>query len=300
MKVFYADHIRFPLPAGHRFPAQKYALLRGELLRQGILQPNELYAAEPVAEENLLLAHTPEYVQAVRTGSLDARVQRQIGLPWSAELAQRSRASVGGSLQAARAALQEGIAGNLGGGTHHAMAHEGMGFCVFNDLAVVSLVLLQQHEAERVAVVDLDVHQGNGTAAILGSRQDVFLFSMHGANNYPLHKVPSTLDVDLLDDTGDEAYLEALDGGLAAVFAFQPQIVLYQAGVDALEQDRLGRLSLSMEGLARRDRLVIQGCRQRGIPIVLLMGGGYAEPIQLTVQAHVQTYRVAKEVFGVE
>jgi acetoin utilization deacetylase AcuC-like enzyme len=295
--VFYSDHYTVDLPPGHRFPIIKYALTRQMLLQEGVLSPDELHPAQPASREQITLAHTAEYLDALLSGQIDPRIMRQIGLPWSEALVRRSLASVGGSLAAAEQALRNGIAGNLGGGTHHALAGEGMGFCVFNDLAVVALNLLTNRRVERVAIVDLDVHQGNGTAAILGSLPQVFLLSLHGDKNYPFRKVPSTLDIGLPDNTDDAEYLAALERGLEAVFAFRPQIVLYQAGVDVLKEDRLGRLNLTMAGVKERDRLVLSECYRRSIPVVLVMGGGYAVPIERTAQAHVQTYCVAKEIY---
>jgi acetoin utilization deacetylase AcuC-like enzyme len=245
----------------------------------------------------VLWAHTPAYVQSVLEGTLERRIERQIGLRWSPALVQRTLAGVGGTLAAAHQALADGISGNLAGGTHHASAGEGAGFCVFNDLAVASLALLKAGRVRRLAVIDLDVHQGNGTAAILGARHEVFLFSLHCENNYPLRKVPSTLDIGLPDRTGDMDYLVALERGLAAVLTFRPGLVFFQAGVDVLAADKLGRLALTMEGLERRDRTVLSACKEACIPVVIVMGGGYAEPLNLTVQAHAQTYRVAREVF---
>lgn len=270
-------------------------MLRHELLRQQILEPSELTLAEPVDEAVLTLAHTPVYVRAVMEGTLDPRQIREIGLPWSPELVQRSRASVGGTLQAALAALNDGLAGNLAGGTHHASSGGGQGFCVFNDLAVTARWLLNNGRIGRIAVIDLDVHQGNGTAEILNSDRRVFLFSMHGEKNFPFRRTPSTLDIDLPDETGDELYLETLESALEQVFQFQPEIVLYQGGVDPLAADRLGRMALTFDGLARRDRMVLEACSAAGVPVTLTLGGGYARPIDLTVQAHVQTYRIAKE-----
>lgn len=298
VKIFYSDHLAIQLPPNHRFPLVKYARLRQMLLEQAILTPSELFPAPSATREEILRAHTTQYFDAVLSGSLEPRIIRQIGLPWSRDLVQRTLASVGGSLAAANDASKNGFSGNLAGGTHHALAHEGMGFCVFNDLAVVALALLEEKRAERIAIVDLDVHQGNGTAAILGDRREVFLLSLHGKKNYPVRRVPSTLDIDLPDNTGDDDYLAALEIGLEAVFSFRPQFALYQAGVDPLNEDRLGRLALSMQGLERRDRRVLEECKQRSIPTLLVMGGGYATPIDLTVQAHAQTYRVAKEVYA--
>ncbi len=298
MKVFYSDFYTFELPEGHRFPAAKYSLLREQLLAQGILSPDELHPSPLALREAVILAHTPEYFDAIYTGTIDPKIMRQIGLPWSFELVLRSLASVGGSLCAADAALESGFSGNLAGGTHHAMADGGQGYCVFNDIAVVILNLLERRQIDRAAVIDLDVHQGNGDAAILGGRPEVFTFSMHGQKNFPFRKVASTLDIGLQDNAGDEEYLVALERSLPEVFAFEPNLVIYQAGVDPLAEDHLGRLSLTLAGLEARDRLVLNECKRRYIPVCLTMGGGYAQPIERTVEAHVQTYQVAKEVFG--
>jgi acetoin utilization deacetylase AcuC-like enzyme len=204
---------------------------------------------------------------------------------------------VGGCLAAARAALEFGAAGNLAGGTHHAHRNAGEGYCVFNDIAVSFMNLRHENLISRAAIVDLDVHQGNGNSSILGGREDVFIFSMHGEKNYPFRKVPSTLDIGLRDGTGDEEFLELLEKALPQVFAFEPEMVFYQAGVDPLKEDSLGKLSLTLDGLMRRDHMVLSECRKRGIPVSLSMGGGYAKPIALTVEAHVGTYRMVREVF---
>jgi acetoin utilization deacetylase AcuC-like enzyme len=298
MRVFYSDDHAVTLPPRHRFPMGKYRALREKLVAEAVVSEQELLRARLALREELVRAHDAAYVDAVLSGELDERRVRRIGFPWSPELVKRSLASVGGALAAADAALEDGVAGNLAGGTHHALFDAGEGFCVFNDLAVVSLCLLDSKRLARVAIVDLDVHQGNGNSAILGSRGDVFVFSMHGEKNFPFRKVPSTLDIALADGTGDAEYLERLSEALPRVFAFAPQIVLYQAGVDPLAEDRLGRLSLSAQGLAERDRLVLEGARRSGVPIALALGGGYSEPIELSVRAHVETYRVARRVFG--
>jgi len=299
MEVFYSDHVSLPLPEGHRFPLIKYRLLREALLHRGILRAEELHPAAAVPLEILSLAHTPDYIHAVLEGCLEPRIERQIGLPWSPELATRSLLSVGGSFQAAQVALRDGIGGNLAGGTHHALADQGMGFCVFNDVAVTALALLEGGMVRRLAVADLDVHQGNGTAAILGQRPEVFTLSLHGEKNYPFRKVPSTLDIGLPDHCDDARYLAALEQGLAAVLDFHPEVVIYIAGADPLAADRLGRLDLTLEGLAMRDEKVLKACAAHNIPVVLVLGGGYAQPIELTVEAHVQTYRLAREIFAV-
>jgi acetoin utilization deacetylase AcuC-like enzyme len=299
MKVFYSDHHHLDLPPNHRFPIEKYKLLREGLLEQGILSSQNMVKAPLASRKTITLAHTPEYFDSIYSGNVEPKVMRQIGLPWSEALVHRSLASVGGAICAAEEALISGISGNLAGGTHHALASEGQGFCIFNDLAVVVLHLFQQNLVRRAAIIDLDVHQGNGNAAILGSRSDVFIFSMHGEKNYPFRKVPSTLDIGLPDGAGDTEYLFALQRALPSVVEFKPEIILYQAGVDPLQQDQLGRLSLSMQGLAERDYLVLSLAKRLNIPIAIAMGGGYAKPIQATVDAHIQTYRIAKEIFGV-
>ncbi len=297
MKVYYSDFYTFDLPEGHRFPASKYSLLREQLLTQEILSPDELYRSPLATRALVTLAHTPEYYDAIYTGSIDSKIMRQIGLPWSFDLVQRSLASVGGTLCAANDALERGLSGNLAGGTHHAMADAGQGFCVFNDIAVTILKLLEEGRIQRAAVIDLDVHQGNGDASILGAHPEVFTFSIHGQKNFPFRKVASTLDVGLPDNAGDFEYIHALERTLPDVFAFEPDFIIYQAGVDPLKEDRLGRLSLTLAGLEDRDRLVLSKCKDKHIPVCLTLGGGYARPIELTVDAHLQTYRVAKEVF---
>jgi acetoin utilization deacetylase AcuC-like enzyme len=297
MKVFYSDHYTMPLPEGHRFPIEKYRLLRYALLRDGVVRDDELHEPPMPSAETLMLAHTHEYVAAVLNGTLNEFQIRKIGFPYSEALVKRSLATVGGALAAAEEALRSGVSGNLAGGTHHAFADSGEGYCVFNDLAVVTKYLLTVQKVRRVAIVDLDVHQGNGNATILGGRDDVFIFSMHGAKNYPFRKVPSTIDIDLPDGTSDKEFLSILKEYLPKVFAFKPDIVLYQAGVDPLKEDALGRLSLTHEGLQERDRLVLKECRKHGIPVSLALGGGYAKPIDLTVEAHVGTYKAVREVF---
>lgn len=296
MTIYYSDSYTVPLPPGHRFPMEKYRMLREALLERGTVAPDELHEAQPVDRRTLLAAHTPAYVDAFCDGTIDARAVRRIGLPWSPEFVRRSLASVGGTLAAARASLDEGIAGNLAGGTHHAFADHGEGFCVFNDIAVAALTLLAEGEVDRVTVIDLDVHQGNGTAAILGSDPRVFTLSLHGGNNYPFHKVPSSLDVPLGDGMEDAEYLTLLADAIPVALAGDPDLIFYQGGVDPLAADTLGRLAMTHEGLERRDRMILTAARNRSIPVVLTLGGGYARPISETVSAHVGTYRVAREL----
>jgi acetoin utilization deacetylase AcuC-like enzyme len=298
VRVFTADTALLDLPPGHRFPAHKYGLLRRRIVESGVLDERELLPAPPATRDELLIAHTAEYVDAMLSGSIDAHRMRRIGLPWSVELVARARVSVGAQLCAARAALEDGVAGSLSGGTHHARADEGAGYCVFNDIAVAARMLLDGGRVARVAVVDLDVHQGDGTASILGGDRRAYLLSVHGAKNFPFRKVAGTVDVELADGTEDAAYLRALDDVLPGVLAFAPEIVFFQAGVDPLREDVLGRLALSHEGLMARDRRVLAACRARGVPVVLSLGGGYARPIEASVEAYVNTYRVVREVFG--
>jgi acetoin utilization deacetylase AcuC-like enzyme len=294
MQVFRCDQFTYPLPEGHRFPAQKYRLLRErvESLAPGV----HLQVPEAATDDALRLAHDPDYVGRVRSGGLDPREVRRIGLPWSPELVERSLRSVGGTIAACRAALEEGLAVSLSGGTHHAFSDRGEGFCVFNDVAVAARLMQAEGRAQRIAVVDCDVHQGNGTAAIFADDPAVFTFSMHGAKNFPFHKERSDLDVELPDGAGDDAYLESLDAALPVVFARAlPDLVIYLAGSDPYSGDSLGRLGLGKAGLAERDRRVLGCCTESGIPAAVVMAGGYARPIEDTVDIHFETVRLALE-----
>jgi acetoin utilization deacetylase AcuC-like enzyme len=297
VKVFYSDRYTIELPNGHRFPMQKYKMLRQALLDSGVLGEHELFEAEMATREMVLLAHTEEYVDGVLNNTLPRLIQRRIGFPWSEKLVERSLATVGGAYLTACEALESGISGNLAGGTHHALPDAGEGFCVFNDQAIALLQLFKERKIESAAIVDLDVHQGNGNSAILGGRDDIFIFSMHGAKNYPFKKVPSTLDIELADGTSDDEFLTILEKNLPKVFKSSPEIIFYQAGVDPLKEDTLGRISMTSAGLKERDRMVFKECFSRGIPVSMAMGGGYANPIELTVQQHVETYRALKEVY---
>ena len=296
MQFFYPDTPDLPLPPGHRFPAGKYSMLRQRMFAERTLG-NALLTRSPAATmAELALAHDPGYVGAVLDGTLSADIQRRIGLPWSETLVARSLATTGGSIAATRSALENGLSGQLAGGTHHAHRDFGSGYCVFNDLAVAALAILAEGNVARIAIIDLDVHQGDGNAAILAGNAAVFVLSIHGEKNFPFRKVPSTLDVGLADGTEDAAYLHALAGALERVADFRPELILYLSGVDALASDKLGRLSLTFDGLERRDRRVFQFCRRRGIPVSIAIGGGYADPITDSVQAYASTFRVAREV----
>lgn len=295
MRVHYCDPFEVPLPDGHPFPMQKYRELRLALVREGVLRADELVLAEPAPLEAIRAVHDPAYVDAFLAGALEPEAQKRIGFPWSEGLVRRTLASAGGTLAAARAALEDGLAGNLAGGTHHAHRGFGSGYCVFNDLAVAATALLAEGRVARVLVFDVDVHQGDGTAAIFRDDARVVTASVHGARNFPLRKETSDLDVELSDGTRDEEYLAAVERALERALALAaPDLVLVQAGVDPLEADRLGRLCVSAEGLAARDALVLGALRARGLPVALTLGGGYARPIELSVAAHVGTYRAAK------
>ena len=298
MPLFYADIFDIPLPPGHRFPNQKYRMLREELLRHGIAAPYELELSPQASRADLLRAHTADYVDSFLAGRLSPEAMRRIGLPWSEQLAQRTLATMGGAVAAMRAAFQDGFSGQLAGGTHHAHADFGAGYCVFNDFAIAALTALEEGLATRVAIVDLDVHQGDGNAAILRDHPAVFVFSMHGEKNFPFRKEASSLDIALADETEDDVYLRRLAEGLDAVTGFRPDLVLYQAGVDPLMHDKLGRLALSHEGLMARDRLVFETFAKAGIPLSLGIGGGYADPISLSVAAYANSFAVAKSVYG--
>lgn len=298
MKVYYSDTFDLKLPPGHRFPGTKYGKLRRMLIEEEILREDQLRAATLVAEVDLARAHDPAYINAIDTGDIDPAAMRRIGFPWSAHIARRARATLGGAVAAARAALQDGISGQLAGGTHHAHYDFGSGYCVFNDFAAAALALLADGSARRVAIIDLDVHQGDGNAAILAGRSDMFVLSVHGAKNFPFRKVASDLDVELPDGVEDKAYLRALADALPAVWDFRPDIVLYQAGVDPLEQDKLGRMALTHDGLAARDCMVLGDAKARGVPVSMAIGGGYANPIEASVSAYAGTYREAKALWG--
>ena len=296
---FYAPHrYTLPLPSGHRFPRGKYQMLRALLLKDDILEAGQLVESSPAGDAQILRAHAPDFVAQFENGELEPKAMKRIGFPWSPELVTRARATVGGAIAATETALEHGISGQLAGGTHHAHRTFGSGYCIYNDQAVAALHLLASGQAGRVAIIDLDVHQGDGSAAIFADNPSVFVFSMHGEKNFPFRKFPADLDVALPDGTGDADYLRVLTDHLPAVFSFRPDIVLYQAGVDPLAEDRLGRLALSHDGLARRDRVVLHACKSRGIPVSMAMGGGYADPIRASVAAYANTYRVAKDLHG--
>jgi len=276
---------------------QKYRMLHDALLQAGVVEEDEMLPAPLATLREIERVHTPRYVQAFVEGCLPPSIERRIGIPWSPTFVQRTLASVGATLEAARTAMVTGFGAALSGGTHHAFPDYGEGFCVFNDLAVAAMMLLEEYGVHRIAIVDLDVHQGNGTAAIFQHHPAVFTLSIHAANNYPFRKEHSSLDIALPDGCEDAQYLEALDQALEVVAQFEPEIILYQAGVDVIREDRLGRLNLSLEGVYQRDKKVFQFASARNIPIVLTMGGGYGEPLEQTITAHLQTYSAVAEIF---
>ncbi len=296
-RLFYTDQHALALPEGHKFPVGKYRMLRALLESEGQFS----FEPAPLADAStIVLAHDVDYVKQFVNGSLPSAAMRRIGLPWSEAMVRRALASVGGTVAAASDALNYGWGGTLSGGTHHAFRAAGAGFCVFNDVAVAIQSLRKDGLVRRVAVVDLDVHQGDGTAEIFADDPDVFTLSLHGQSNFPFRKQISSLDVALPDKTKDAEYLRQLEQALPQALAFQPEIIFYQSGVDPLHSDVLGRLSLTFEGLKERDRRVMQATRDLDIPLVLTAGGGYSRPIELSVQAHANTYRTAAEVFPVE
>ena len=297
MRVAYTPRYYADIGEGHVFPIRKFELVRERLVREGTLKPEEVFEPEPASIADVLLVHTQDYVTRLRAGALTPRELRKLGLPWSKALVRRSFLATGGTILAARWALDEGVGSNLAGGTHHAFPDRGEGFCVLNDVAVAIRVLRRDLGLGRAAIVDCDVHQGNGTATIFEGDAETFTFSMHGAKNYPLFKARSTLDIELVDKTGDEDYLSILQNSLARVFEHQPEIIFYLGGADPYAGDKLGRLALSIEGLRARDELVLRACRARRVPVVTVMSGGYAADIDDTVEIHANTIRAVRAVF---
>ena len=294
MRLAYHTDYFVPLPPGHPFPMAKYPLLRERLAAEGLLDEAKLLVPREASLEDLARVHTPEYLGRLEAGTLDAAEIRRIGVPWSAALWRRSRLATQGTIDAARAAFEDGLAGNLAGGTHHAFADHGEGFCVLNDVAVAIRVLQAERLVARALVVDLDVHQGNGTAAIFERDPDVYTFSMHGERNYPTRKMNSRLDVGLADGMGDVEYLALLEQHLAAILEeFEPDLVFYLAGVDPARGDRYGRLALSDEGIRRRDACVLDACRGLCLPTVITMAGGYAPTPERTAELHAIVFREA-------
>jgi acetoin utilization deacetylase AcuC-like enzyme len=297
MQLFYSDHFVLPLPEGHRFPMRKYALLRQRVVESGLFAPDDLRVPDAATDDQLRLAHTADYVARVTAGQLTEHEIRRIGFPWSPGMVERSRRSVGGTIAACRAALVDGLAANLAGGTHHAGPDHGEGFCVFNDAAVAARVMQAEGRIRRIAIVDCDVHQGNGTAAILAGDRSIFTFSIHAEKNFPFRKFPSDLDIGLDSGTGDAEYLAVLEEALWRVLAQAgADLVIYLAGADPYVGDKLGHLALSKEGLLARDRLVLESCRREGLPVAIAMAGGYAPNLDDIADIHFNTIRLAAEM----
>lgn len=299
MRVAFSTIYRYQLPPKHRFPMDKYTLLPEQLLYEGTITERNFFAAEPLSEAAILRTHTAEYWEKLRTNTLSRKEARAIGFPIRPDLIARGRVIAQGTLDCARFAFRDGVALNVAGGTHHSFADRGEGFCVFNDIAIAANELLYSGEAKQILVVDLDVHQGNGTASIFAAEPRVFTFSMHGARNYPTRKEKSDLDIGLPDGTGDQVYLDTLKGHLPGLLdGIRPDLVFYLSGVDVLETDKLGRLAMSIQGCKERDRFVLQSCLDRQLPVAVAMGGGYSERLATIIEAHANTYRVATGLYG--
>ncbi len=298
LKVAWSESYAHPLPAGHRFPMEKYDLLPEQLLYEGTLASENFFAPDLIGERWLAHTHSPEYLRRMSALELSRHEVRAIGFPLSAELVHREKLIVSGSVQAAVHSLQDGIGMNVAGGTHHAFSDRGEGFCLLNDLAVTANYLLENQLASRVLIVDLDVHQGNGTAKIFGGRRDVFTLSIHGEKNFPHRKEKSNLDIGVADGVGDREYLAILKSCLPKILeAFEPDFLIYQCGVDVLASDRLGRLSLSQSGLKERDKTVLTLAKSNRIPVMCCMGGGYSRQIREIVEGHAQVFRLAQELY---
>jgi len=297
MKVFYYDQFHFPLPIGHRFPLNKYRLLRQRLEAEQLIPPENLIVAPKATLDQIGQAHDADYIERAESGTLSMPEIRRIGLPWSAELMARVHRSVGSTIATCRTALREGVAVSLGGGTHHACRYHGEGFCIYNDTVIAARTMQAERLVQRVVVIDCDVHQGNGTAQITAGDPTIFTFSIHAERNYPFRKVPSDLDVGLPDGTGDDEYLAALQASLIQIRnQLQADLAIYLAGADTYQGDRLGRLALTKAGLQARDELVLNFCREWGWPIAVTLAGGYGKQIEETVTIHLQTVRSAQAI----
>lgn len=298
LKVAWTESYVLPLPPNHRFPMSKYEVLPQQLLYEGTLSTENMFRPSPISEQLILKTHQQEYWYNLKSLSLSPKEIRRAGFPLTKELVEREVVIMQGTVECARYALQFGVAMNIAGGTHHAFTNKGEGFCLLNDIAIAANYLLENNLVSKILIVDLDVHQGNGTAEIFRSNSRVFTFSMHGANNYPLHKEISDLDIALADFTTDAFYLKTLDTKLKKLLdEVQPDFIFFQSGVDVLATDKLGKLSLSREGCKQRDRIVLQEAKRNKIPLVASMGGGYSEDFRDIIEAHANTYRLAQEIF---
>lgn len=298
LKIAWTEIYAHPLPQNHRFPMEKYNLLPEQLIYEGTVTEDSFFAPGVLTTDLVLRTHDTVYWDKLQYGKLARLEERRTGFPWSKELIERETIIMQGTLDAARYALKHGVAMNIAGGTHHAFTDRGEGFCLLNDIAIAANYLLDEGLAKQVLVVDLDVHQGNGTAEIFRDEPRVFTFSMHGASNYPMHKEQSDLDVALVDGTDDTTYLALVDKHLKSLLdSVQPDFVFFQSGVDVLATDKLGRLGMSIDGCKTRDRMVLEQCKLNEIPVMASMGGGYSEKIAHIVEAHANTYRLAQEIF---
>ncbi|CAM4016368.1 histone deacetylase [Psychrobacter arenosus] len=298
LKIAYSEVFRYQVPEKHRFPMQKYTMIPERLLQEGTISEANFFAPGKLTEEEILTTHTAEYWHKLATQTLDRKEARAIGFEMSETLVERGRYIAHATYECALYAKQFGVAMNVAGGTHHSFADHGEGFCVFNDVCIASNLLLNRGEATKILIVDLDVHQGNGNASIMADEPRVFVFSMHGEKNYPFRRPPSDLDIDLPNDTDDEAYLSILTETLPRLIAeVAPDMIFYQSAVDVLATDKLGKLALTLEGCMARDEFVLTQARDNGIPIAVVMGGGYSEDIEQVVEAHCNTFRVAQRLF---
>lgn len=298
LKVAFSPIFLYQVPEKHRFPMQKYRLIPERLVQEGTLSEVNFFAPKKLTEEEILTTHTAEYWEKLKTQTLSRKEARAIGFEMTPELVERGRYIAHATYECALYAKQYGVSLNVAGGTHHSFADHGEGFCVFNDVCVASNLLLSRGEANRILIVDLDVHQGNGNASIMADEPRVFVFSMHGEKNYPFRKPPSDLDIDLPNDTDDETYLNQLKQTLPKLIAeHKPDLIFYQSAVDVLATDKLGKLALTLEGCKQRDDFVLRQARDNNIPIAIVMGGGYSEDVEDVVEAHCNTFRLAKQLF---
>ena len=299
MKAFYSDLFEFPLPVGHRFPIQKYSLLRRRLTEECILAPEDLNIPKAATDAEILLVHSPDYLNKVNTGEITDKEIRRLSLPWSPQLVERAKRSTGGTIEACKSALKDSFAINLSGGTHHAFPDHAEGFCIFNDVAIAVRVLQFEKLLKRIIIIDCDVHQGNGTASIFAGDPTVFTFSIHGEKNFPLMKERSDLDIALPDNTDDETYMQALEAGLQqAIDSSHAEMAIYVSGADIYHGDQLGRLSISKAGLKQRDLTVFDRCHKAGLPIATVMAGGYARNLDDIVDIHLQTIKCGIQVYN--
>lgn len=297
LKIAYSDQYEYGLPDGHRFPMEKYPLLAQQIVYEGTVSKEQFFIPSILSLEDLFFTHSEEYYDSLMLGTLSRREEKKIGFPVHENLLKRGRIIAQGTVDCVKYARENGIAMNIAGGTHHSFGDHGEGFCVFNDIAIATNLHLRKHREDKILIIDLDVHQGNGTAHIFKDCNQVFTFSMHGEMNYPVKKEKSRLDIGLEDGTEDHRYLDALMAELDIIIDdFKPDVAFYQSGVDVLSSDKLGRLNLSIEGCKKRDEYVINSCFNRNIPLAITMGGGYSADIRAILEAHSNTFRIAQDV----